>query len=248
MKKFLVPLMIFLLVIFALTGCEGFIPGSSPLAGTQWILSDWSDSSLNPSQFTISAHFGDSTIFGTSAINSYSGSYIATANHRFSLGDLQMTLMGGSEEAMQTESTFFQLLQEACQYTLTQTTLTLFDSFGKELLIFSKMVPMAGLATVEEIDILIAESHPVQVLLVAKGYLPNPCTGMDPIIIQREGNAFLITIKTRHSSEVCIQVLAPFTEVIPLEVYGLPAGTYTVNVNGIEGFFTLEIDNIFLPD
>jgi len=240
--------MVFLLVILALTGCEGFIPGSSPLAGTQWRLSDWSDGSLDPSQFTITAYFDEATIFGTSAINSYNGSYIATANHRFSVGNLQMTLMGGSEEAMQIETTYFQLLQEARQYTLNQTTLTLFDSFGKEFLVFSKMVPLVDLATVEEIDILIAESHPVQVLVVAKGHLPNPCTEMDPIIIQREGNAFLITIKTQQSSEDCIQVLAPFTEVIPLEVYGLPAGTYTVNVNGIEGFFILEIDNIFLPD
>ncbi len=180
MKKFLVPFMIFLLVIFALTGCEGFIPGSSPLADTQWRLSDWSDGSLNPSQFISTAYFDEVTISGTSAINSYSGSYIATANHRFSVGDLQMTLMGGSEEAMQTESTYFQLLQEACQYTLNQTTLTLFDVFGKELLIFSRVIPMVELATVEEVAILIAESHPVQVLVVARGYLPNPCTEMDP--------------------------------------------------------------------
>jgi len=153
MKKFLVPLMIFLLVIFPLTGCEDFIPSCGRLAGTQWRLSDWSDGSLNPSQFTISAHFDEATIFGTSAINSYSGSYIATANHHFSVGDLQMTLMGGSKEAMQTESTYFQLLQEACQYALNQTNLTLFDAFGNELLIFSRIVPMVGLATVEELEI-----------------------------------------------------------------------------------------------
>jgi inhibitor of cysteine peptidase len=39
-------------------------------------------------------------------------------------------------------------------------------------------------------------------------------------------------------------VLAPFEEVIPLKVYGLPAGTYTVEVNGVQGTFGLEIDNI----
>jgi len=39
-------------------------------------------------------------------------------------------------------------------------------------------------------------------------------------------------------------VLAPFEETIPLEVYGLPAGTYTVEVNGAQGTFDLEMDNI----
>ncbi len=53
-----------------------------------------------------------------------------------------MTMMGGSEEAMHAESTYFQLLQEACRYILNQNTLTLFDALGKELLIFYKLVPM----------------------------------------------------------------------------------------------------------
>lgn len=248
MKKLLVLLLISLLVLFALTGCEGLIPGSSPLARTQWKLSSWSESSLDPSQFTITANFDDSTIFGTSAINSYSGSYIATASHCFSVGDLQMTLMGGSEEAMQAESIYFQLLQEAGKYTLNQTTLTLFDSFGNELLIFSKMPTILGLATVEEIDILIAESYPVQVFVVAKGYLPNPCTEIGPIIQKREGNSFQVTIKTYSSQEICILLLAPFTETIYLDVYGLTAGKYSVDVNGIKGSFVLDIDNPFLPD
>jgi len=39
-------------------------------------------------------------------------------------------------------------------------------------------------------------------------------------------------------------VLAPFEEVIPLYVYGLPAGTYTVKVNGVQGSFDLEMDNL----
>jgi inhibitor of cysteine peptidase len=104
-----------------------------------------------------------------------------------------------------------------------------------------------NIANVTEIDILILESFPVQVHVVAKGYLPNPCTRIDQIIQSREGNNFFITIKTKTSSLPCIQVLTPFKEIISLDVYGLPAGTYTVNVNGIEKSFTLDIDNI-LPE
>jgi len=106
------------------------------------------------------------------------------------------------------------------------------------------IMPAIGLATVEEIDILTLESFPVQVFIIASGYLPNPCTEIYQIIQEREGNTFFITIETYCSQEVCIQVIAPFEEVIPLKVYGLPAGTYTVEVNGVQGSFDLEIDNI----
>jgi hypothetical protein len=106
------------------------------------------------------------------------------------------------------------------------------------------IIPGIGLATVEEIDILTLESFPVQIFVIARGYLPNPCTEIYQISQEREGNSFFITIETYCSQEVCIQVIAPFEEVIPLEVYDLPAGTYTVEVNGVQGTFILEIDNI----
>ena len=106
------------------------------------------------------------------------------------------------------------------------------------------MVPAIGLATVEEIDILTLESFPVQIFVIASGYLPDPCTEIYQINQEREGNTFFITIETYRSPGFCIQVLAPFEEVIPLYVYGLPAGTYTVKVNGVQGTFDLEIDNI----
>jgi inhibitor of cysteine peptidase len=105
--------------------------------------------------------------------------------------------------------------------------------------------PRINLAEVTEIDILILESFPVQVHVVASGYLPNPCTQIYEIIKTREGNNFFVTIKTKSSLLPCIQVLTPFEESIALDVYGLSAGTYTVNVNGIEDTFTLEIDNIY---
>jgi len=101
-----------------------------------------------------------------------------------------------------------------------------------------------NLAHVNEIEILILESFPLQVHVVAKGYLPNPCTQIDQIIKSREANDFTVTIKTKTSPGPCIQVIQPFEETIPLDVYGLPAGTYNVNVNGIEDSFTFDVDNI----
>jgi inhibitor of cysteine peptidase len=108
--------------------------------------------------------------------------------------------------------------------------------------------PNIGFAKVEEIDILTLESFPVQIFVIASGYLPNPCTEIYQITHKREGNNFFITIETYYSQEVCIQIIAPFEEVIPLEVYGLPAGTYMVEVNGVQGTFELEIDNVLLPN
>ena len=106
------------------------------------------------------------------------------------------------------------------------------------------ILPTISLASVDEIDILILESFPVQINVIARGNLPNPCTEISEVLKEREGDTFFITIKTYRSPGFCIQVLAPFEEIIPLYVYGLPAGSYTVDVNGVLGIFDLEVDNI----
>ena len=106
------------------------------------------------------------------------------------------------------------------------------------------ILPTTGLVSVDEIDILILESFPVQINVIARGNLPDPCTEISEVLQEREGNTFFITIKTYRSPGFCIQVLAPFEEIIPLEVYGLPAGTYIVDVNGVQAIFDLEVDNI----
>ena len=110
------------------------------------------------------------------------------------------------------------------------------------------ILPTTGLALVDEIDILILESFPVQINVIARGNLPDPCTEISEVLQEREGDTFFITIKTYRSPGFCIQVLAPFKEIIPLEVYGLPAGTYSVDVNGIQDTFDLEVDNILLKE
>jgi len=74
--------------------------------------------------------------------------------------------------------------------------------------------PRINLAEVTEIDILILESFPVQVHVVASGYLPNPCTQIYEIIQSREGNDFTVTIKTETSPGSCFQVIEPFEEIL----------------------------------
>lgn len=105
-------------------------------------------------------------------------------------------------------------------------------------------------ATVNSINISILESFPVQVHVNATGFLGDGCTTLADITTIQEGNTFFITIhKQRPADAICTQQLTTFDENIALDVYGLPAGTYTVNVNGVTDSFTLDMDNsIDLPD
>lgn len=103
------------------------------------------------------------------------------------------------------------------------------------------------LAPVVSVDILVLESFPVQIHVLIEGYLPTPCYKITSIAKYREGNNFFVTIMMKDSRLVCIQKIEPFQEVVALDVYGLSAGTYYVDVNGIGNTFTLYVDNI-LPD
>ncbi len=111
--------------------------GGGSLAGTKWRVTGWSASSSDPSQFTITADFSESQISGTSAVNSYSGPCTATADGAFSVGALQSTEMGGSEEAMRAEALYFDLLGQARTYEATGTTLTLKNGSNQDTLVFS---------------------------------------------------------------------------------------------------------------
>jgi len=105
-------------------------------------------------------------------------------------------------------------------------------------------LPTSGMAQVDSIDLLILESFPVQITVMARGNLPDGCTTIDQIAQERQGNTFKVTITTRRpAGKMCTEALVPFGEAISLEVNGLPAGTYTVDVNGVTGSFTLDVDN-----
>jgi inhibitor of cysteine peptidase len=102
-----------------------------------------------------------------------------------------------------------------------------------------------GTANVESVQIMILESFPVQIQVIAEGYLPDGCTEINEIKTEREGNVFNINISTKRPKDaVCTQAIESFTRTIPLDVWGLKAGNYTVNVNGATGSFELAIDNV----
>jgi inhibitor of cysteine peptidase len=102
-----------------------------------------------------------------------------------------------------------------------------------------------GTAKVESVQIATLESFPVQIQVIAKGYLPDGCTQIDEIKNESKGNVFNINISTKRPKDaLCTQATKNFTETIPLEVRGLKAGNYTVNVNGVTESFELPVDNV----
>jgi len=103
---------------------------------------------------------------------------------------------------------------------------------------------MINLANVNAIEIMILESFPVQVHVGARGEHPDSCTKVDEITTRREGNTFVVNINAyRPADAMCAQVITPYDEVIALDVVGLKAGVYTVEVNGIQDTFELQMDN-----
>jgi hypothetical protein len=100
-------------------------------------------------------------------------------------------------------------------------------------------------AQIDEVEILILESFPVQVNVIVRGNLPNGCATIGDIVQERSGQEFRVTITAVQPADVmCADVLVPFEETISLDVVGLKAGTYTVNVNGIVRSFELAVDNV----
>jgi len=103
---------------------------------------------------------------------------------------------------------------------------------------------ITGEAMVEDIEILLLESFPIQVLVVAQGNLPDSCTEIAETTVEQDGNTFRVTITTsRPADAMCAQALVPFEERISLDVVGLPAGVYTVNINGVSDTFEFTVDN-----
>ncbi len=104
---------------------------------------------------------------------------------------------------------------------------------------------ISGIAQVDTVTVQLLESWPVQANVVVKGMLEDGCTTIDEISTEATGDGFTISITTvRPADMICTQALVPFEEVIPLDILGLTAGSYTVNVNGVKEVFSLDADNV----
>lgn len=100
-------------------------------------------------------------------------------------------------------------------------------------------------AYVDQIQINIMESFPLQVSVTVTGNLPDGCTTLAEIrALQVDDHTFEILVFTNRMKDVlCTQALVPFEEIVHLDVHKLPAGTYTVKAYDLIETFTFDTDN-----
>lgn len=92
---------------------------------------------------------------------------------------------------------------------------------------------------IQGIEVLLAESHPVQVTVEVNGWLADSCTTHHETRQGREGNTITIQITTiRPRDLVCATVATEYQERISIGT--LPAGDYTVIVNDLEQQFRVD--------
>ena len=122
-------------------GCGASQSAAPSLDGTSWRLTEWTLSSLDPNDFTITAQFAGGKISGKSAVNSYGGPYTEGPGDAFAVGELVSTMMAGPEPDMRAEKAYLSLLSAARSFKLDGGRLTLFDQNGNEATIFAAEKP-----------------------------------------------------------------------------------------------------------
>jgi len=124
------------------------------------------------------------------------------------------------------------------------------DNILEEPVIGEQEGPISGdyqgsIVYLNTLDINLMESFPVQVTVTLQGDLPDGCTTIQSVESSLEEQVFTINFKThRPAGLMCTQALVPFEKTISLDVYGLPAGEYTVVAKDLMGTFTLDVDNM----
>ncbi len=97
---------------------------------------------------------------------------------------------------------------------------------------------------VDQAQVEVGVGSPIPVQVTVTGSLPDTCAQIELVQQKQEGSHFEITMSTVPSNaEGCIQDTLPFRMVIPLNITNLPAGPYTVEVNGVGADFQLETGN-----
>jgi heat shock protein HslJ len=112
-------------------------PAPARLDEHGWRLQGWSISSLDSSDFLITAQFADGRVSGRSGVNTYSGTYTLGPGSSLTFGPMALTRMAGPEPAMRAENLFHRMLADTRSYRFDAGRLVLLDDGGNERLIFS---------------------------------------------------------------------------------------------------------------
>ena len=98
-------------------------------------------------------------------------------------------------------------------------------------------------AAVDEIELLLMESFPIQVQAIVQGYLPDGCSVLDGISASRNGSVFTLHVSAHREGQMCTMAIVRFEERVILDVEGLEAGTYQVVAGDAAAEFTFDVDN-----
>jgi hypothetical protein len=91
------------------------------------------------------------------------------------------------------------------------------------------------------VEIRVLDTDPPQINAVVRGNLSESCATLAPTEVSYSSDVFEIKVyAVSPSDRGCAQITAPFETTVPLDVRDLPAGTYTVNANGVSAVFTLQ--------
>jgi heat shock protein HslJ len=132
-RRALAAILLLATLVIAFCGCAG---KQNALEGTQWRLTEWTLSSLDPRDFDITAEFADGKMGGRGGVNTYGGPYTLGARQSFKVGSIASTEMAGPDPAMRAEGAYLTLLRQARAYRVEAGRLTLLDAGGNESLIF----------------------------------------------------------------------------------------------------------------
>lgn len=97
--------------------------------------------------------------------------------------------------------------------------------------------------TVEDVQVDVGVGSPIPVHVIVSGSLPDVCSQVEHTEIRQDGSSFVITLSATPAEQGCVQDTLPFKIGIPLNVVDLPAGSYSVTVNGVSDDFELDTAN-----
>ncbi len=101
---------------------------------------------------------------------------------------------------------------------------------------------------VEQVEINLMESLPVQVSVTVTGNLADGCTRLIGHTQQMTADEIQINmLASRNTEMMCTQALVPFEEVVPVDIAGLPTGTYQVRVNEVLAATSLTLEEGMIP-
>jgi hypothetical protein len=103
--------------------------------------------------------------------------------------------------------------------------------------------PTFGYQPVRVVDVYVevSEGSPVPVLVDLGADLPDICAQVEYVETVQDGDTFEVRVGTVPSTKQdCLRDTVPFRMKVPLNVVDLPAGSYTVDVNGVSADFSID--------